>query len=68
MSGDFNQPPNAPAAAPRRNMVAAVAFLSALLGFCIPAVPSFVALFLGILLPIVVGIPAIRRQEETRVP
>ena len=48
MSDDFNQPPNAPAAAPRRNMVATVAFLAALLGFCIPAVPSFVALVLGI--------------------
>ena len=27
-----------------------------------------VALLLGILLPIVIGIPAIRKQEETRVP
>lgn len=48
MSDDFDQPPNAHAAAPRRNMVATVAFLAALLGFCIPAVPSFIALFLGI--------------------
>ena len=48
MSDDFNQPPNAPAATPRRNMVATAAFVAALLGFCIPAVPSFVALVLGI--------------------
>jgi len=48
MRADFNEPPNAPAAASRRNTVAMVAFMAALLGFCIPAVPSFVALALGI--------------------
>jgi hypothetical protein len=48
MSDDFKPPAPPSEQAPRTNRLATVAFLAALLGFCIPVVPSLIALALGI--------------------